>query len=115
MKALILQEAVDDGIVLNSTTETLARAGGLVLFSPYVREVPGLEISPVGPEQRSKWGMYQFRVEPNIFYEVLSPHVVLMAPEPAYQARDLFLTFLDDNPSNDGILYDICSGPCIVK
>ncbi len=115
VKAVVLQESVDDGIVLNETTNTLARAAGLVLFNPYVRKVPGLEVSPVGSEQTSSWGMYQFTVEPNIFYELLTPHVMLLAREPAIQARDLFLTFLDADPANDGRLEDLCNGPCVVK
>jgi hypothetical protein len=105
----ILQESLGDGIVINPSTELLARTMDLPLATPSVSSVLDLETIATPTAGRGDRALTQFRVSRDGF----QAHLALSFRPLQTQAMHFYATFEDADPDNDGdIAYDCADAAC---
>jgi hypothetical protein len=105
----ILQESLGDGIVVNPSTELLARTMDLPLATPAVSPVPDLSTIATPTSGAAARALTQFRVSRDGF----QAHLALSFRPLQTQAMHFYATFEDADPDNDGdIAYDCADAAC---
>ena len=105
----ILQESLGDGIVVNPSTELLARTMDLPLATPAVSLVPDLSTIATPTSGAAARALTQFRVSRDGF----QAHLALSFRPLQTQAMHFYATFEDADPDNDGdIAYDCADAAC---
>ncbi|TNE50096.1 MAG: hypothetical protein EP343_09190 [Deltaproteobacteria bacterium] len=107
---ILVQQSLNDGIVPNFSTNTLARTMGLSAILPFVTPIPGLDTAQAPTQGNPAVGLTQFRVTDN----PTSAHTALSNKNLSLQILDYFSSFLQQNGTPGNIKYHCNSDnkPC---